>query len=56
MIARGPDRRSGRATFCGGMADRRRQRYERRGTVRAAPPQTLGQQLYGERRQFPRER
>lgn len=56
MSDRGPDRRSGRATFCGGMADRRRPQFERRGTVPAARPLTLGQQLYGERRQRPKER
>lgn len=56
MIARGPDRRSGRATFCGGMADRRRPQFERRGTVRTAAPLTLEQKLYGERRQNPKER
>jgi hypothetical protein len=52
MIARGPDRRSGRATFCGGMADRRRSNFERRGTVPGRSRSTVEQQLYGERRQY----
>ena len=35
------------------IADRRRQSYERRGTVPVAPLMTREQQLYGERRQRP---
>jgi hypothetical protein len=37
------------------MTDRRRPQFERRGTVPTARPLTLEQQLYGERRQHPKE-
>lgn len=50
MIARGPDRRQGRAVFDNVAADRRRAQFERRGTVPAAAPLTQAQELYGERR------
>jgi len=35
------------------IADRRRPRYERRGTVPQPPAPTQAQQLYGERRLLP---
>jgi hypothetical protein len=54
---RGPDRRSGVSShFTSPVNDRRRPAYERRGTVPAAAPLTREQQLFGERRQNPRER
>ena len=53
MIERGADRRKGRALFCEATADRRRPRFERRGTVRPAPAPTREVELYGERRQRP---
>jgi len=56
MIERGPDRRSGASHFTGPAADQRRLAYERRGTVPAAAPLTREQQVFGERRAYPRER
>jgi len=53
MKARGVDRRKGRALFCEAIADRRRPRFERRGTVPLAPAPTREVELYGERRQRP---
>nr|WP_314540034.1 hypothetical protein [uncultured Massilia sp.] len=54
MIARGPDRRKGRAPFLNAAADRRRRRqFERRGTVTVAPAPTREVELYGERRRRP---
>jgi hypothetical protein len=38
------------------IADRRRPQFERRGTVQQKAPSTREQQLFGERRQHPRER
>jgi hypothetical protein len=55
--ARGPDRRSGVSSyFTSPHNDRRRPKFERRGTVLAVRPLTPGQLLYGERRQNPDER
>ena len=57
MIERGKDRRRGVSSyFTSPVNDRRRPRYERRGTVSQEAPPTREQQLYGERRQHPRER
>jgi hypothetical protein len=57
MTPRGPDRRSGVSSyFTSPHNDRRRPKFERRGTVPAVRPLTPGQLLYGERRQNPDER
>lgn len=57
MIERGKDRRRGVSSyFTSPVNDRRRPQFERRGTVPLAPPPTREQQLYGERRQNPKER
>lgn len=56
MIERKQIRRRGQALFCDAIADRRRPQFERRGTVPEAAPLTREQQLYGERRQNPKER
>ena len=54
MIERGQDRRQGVSSyFTSPVNDRRRQRYERRGTVPQVAPPTREQQVYGERRQKP---
>jgi hypothetical protein len=56
-IERGADRRKGvSAYFTGPQNDRRRPQFERRGTVPQEAPPTREQQLFGERRQRPRER
>lgn len=49
-------RRKGQALFYDAISDQRRPAYERRGTVPAAAPLTRGQQVFGERRAYPRER
>ena len=57
MIERGSDRRRGVSShFTSPHNDRRRPAYERRGTVPAAAPLTREQQLFGERRAYPKER
>jgi hypothetical protein len=57
MIERGKDRRRGVSSyFTSPVNDRRRPQFERRGTVPQATPPTREQQLYGERRQNPKER
>ena len=54
MIERGPDRRRGVSSyFTSPVNDRRRPRYERRGTVSQVAPPTREQQVYGERRRLP---
>lgn len=54
MIERGPDRRRGVSSyFTSPVNDRRRPRYERRGTVPQVAPPTREQQVYGERRRLP---
>ena len=51
MIERGKDRRRGVSSyFTSPVNDRRRPRYERRGTVPGRPAPTVAQQIYGERR------
>jgi hypothetical protein len=54
MIERKQDRRRGASSFfTSPVNDRRRLRYERRGTVPQEAPPTREQQVYGERRQQP---
>ena len=54
MIERKQDRRRGVSShFSSPHNDRRRPRYERRGTVPQAAAPTREQQVYGERRQLP---
>lgn len=54
MIERKADRRRGVSSyFTSPVNDRRRPRYERRGTVPQAAPPTREQQVYGERRRLP---
>jgi hypothetical protein len=54
MIERGKDRRRGVSShFTSPVNDRRRPRYERRGTVPQTAPPTREVQLYGERRVLP---
>ena len=54
MIERGKDRRRGVSSYVTSpVTDRRRPRYERRGTVPQVAPPTREQQVYGERRQLP---
>ena len=56
MIERGKDRRRGVSSyFTSPVNDRRRPQFERRGTVAQVAPPTREQQVYGERRQHPRE-
>lgn len=54
MHERKADRRRGVSSyFTSPVNDRRRPKYERRGTVPPAPPPTPAQELYGERRRVP---
>ena len=54
MIERGKDRRRGVSSyFTSPVNDRRRPRYERRGTVPQVAAPTRGEQVYGERRVLP---
>lgn len=56
LTERKADRRKGASHFISPQTDRRRQAHERRGTVSASAPLTREQQLFGERRAYPRER
>lgn len=54
MIERKADRRRGVSSyFTSPVNDRRRPKYERRGTIPQVTPPTREQQVYGERRRLP---